>query len=92
VRFEFKPSFGRSLKHLHPREQSGAREAADALMDFYTTGEKTPGLGIDHLRGPFWEARVGLRVRLLYRWQKNMIEFVLAGNHDDVKRFLRRMT
>jgi hypothetical protein len=92
VRFEFKPSFGRSLEHLHPREQTRAKEAADKLIDFYNAGEKTPGLGIDHLRGPFWEARAGLRIRLLYRWQKDLIEFVLAGNHDDVKRFLRRIS
>ena len=89
MRFEFKPSFGRSLKHLHPREQAGAKEAADKLTDFYATGEKTPGLGIGHLRGPFWEARAGLRVRLLFRRQKDLVEFVLAGSHDDVRRFLK---
>jgi hypothetical protein len=90
VRFEFKSSFGRSLKHLHAQEQAGAKDAVEKLMDFYSTGEKTPGLGIDHLRGPFWEIRVGLRVRL-HRWQKDLIEFVLAGSRDDVRRFLRRV-
>ncbi len=89
MRFEFKPSFGRSLKRLHTREQTGVKKAADKLVDFYTTGEKTLGLGIDHLRGPFWEARAGLRVRLLYRWHKDLIEFILAGSHDAVRRFLK---
>ena len=91
MRFEFKPSFSRSLKQLHPREQAGVKEAAASLIGFYETGKKTPGLGIDHLRGEFWELRAGLRVRLIFRRQNDLVEFVVAGNHDDVKRFLRRI-
>ena len=89
MRFEFKPSFGRSLKGFPPQQRHQIKATAGKLIHFYTTGEKTPGLGITHLRGEFWEGRSGLRERVLYRWRKDLIEFVLAGDHNDVKRFLR---
>ena len=89
MRFEFKPSFGRSLKGFSPPQQDRIKETADKLILFYTKGEKTPGLGITHLRREFWEGRSGLKERVLYRWQKDLVEFVLAGDHNDVKRFLR---
>jgi len=90
MRFEFKTSFKRSLKTLSKKDQIRVKSAVGKIIDFYTTGERTPGLGIAHLRGDFWEARSGLKERLLYRWQKDLIEFVLAGNHNDIKRYLRR--
>lgn len=89
MRFEFKPSFKRSLKDFPPLQRDRIKSAADKLVLFYTTGEKTPGLGITHLRGDFWEGRSGLKERVLYRWRKDIIEFVLAGDHNDAKRFLR---
>ena len=47
------------------------------------------GLGLKRLRGNFWEVRKGLKARILFRWEEDLVEFVLAGNHDDVKRFLK---
>lgn len=89
MRFEFKPSFARSLKGLPPKEQTKVKQTARKVIDFYTTGMKTPGLGIAHLRGSFWEVRSGLKERVLYRWEKDLVEFVLVGNHNDVRRFLK---
>ena len=89
MRFEFKPSFGRGLKRFPPIERERIKLTSDRLIRFYTSGERTPGLGITHLRGEFWEGRSGLRARVLYRWRRDLVEFVLAGDHEDVKRFLR---
>jgi hypothetical protein len=47
-------------------------------------------MGLKHLKEDFWEVRQGLKVRLLFRWDGDLIEFVLAGSHDDVKRFLKQ--
>lgn len=91
MRIEYKPAFGRSLKTLDFQERERAKSTTGKVIDFYTTGEKTPGLGLVHLRGDFWEARAGIKTRILYRWRTDLIEFVLAGNHDDVRRFLKRL-
>lgn len=90
MRIEYKPAFGRSLKHLHLNEQKRVKQTIEKVIDFYATGNRTPGLGLTHLRGAFWEARSGLKTRVLYRWQIDLIEIILAGNHDDAKRFLKR--
>jgi hypothetical protein len=49
------------------------------------------GIGLKRLRGDFWEVRKGLRVRILFRWEKDLVEFILAGDHDDVRRFLKAL-
>ena len=91
MRVEFKPSFYRSLKAKDPSSQQRVQKAVAGVLDYYAQGVVTPGLGVTHLRGAFWEARVGLQTRLLWRRSKDLIEFVLVGSHDEVKRFLKRV-
>ena len=47
------------------------------------------GVGLKRLRGSFWEARKGLITRILFRWDRELVELVLSGNHDDIRRFLK---
>ncbi len=47
------------------------------------------GIGLNRLRNNFWEVRKGLKTRILFRWSGELVEFILAGNHDDVRRFLK---
>lgn len=92
MRFEFKPSFERSIKSLSPFEQIGVKEAAYQLIDVLSKDRQIhQGLGLKRLMGNFWETRKGIKVRILFRWSGDLVEFVLAGNHDDVKRFLKNI-
>ncbi len=92
MRFEFKPSFDRSIKSLPPSEKANVKEAAEQLIDVLSRDrQRHQGLGLKRLRGDFWETRKGIKVRILFRWQGDLVEFVLAGNHDDVKRFLKNI-
>lgn len=92
MRFEFKPSFERSLKSFPPPEKSEIKEAAAQLIDILSRDMQIhQGLGLKRLRGDFWELRKGIKARILFRWQGGLVEFVLAGNHDDVKRFLKNI-
>lgn len=92
MRFEFKPSFERSLKSFPPPEKSEIKEAAAQLIDVLSRDRQIhQGLGLKRLRGDFWELRKGIKARILFRWQGDLVEFVLAGNHDDVKRFLKNI-
>jgi mRNA-degrading endonuclease YafQ of YafQ-DinJ toxin-antitoxin module len=47
------------------------------------------GLGIRKLTGNFFEIRVGLDIRLIFQNRTDCILFVMAGNHDEVQKFLR---
>jgi hypothetical protein len=64
--------------------------AAGQLIDVLAQDKRLHhGLGLKRLRGDFWEVRQGLKVRILFRWSGDLVEFLLAGDHDDVKRFLK---
>ena len=92
MRFEFKPSFERSIKSFPPPEKSEIKEAAAQLIDILSRDRQIhQGLGLKRLRDDFWELRKGIKARILFRWQGDLVEFVLAGNHDDVKRFLKNI-
>lgn len=47
------------------------------------------GLGIRKLTGSFFEIRVGLDIRLVFQNRTDSLLFLMAGNHDDVQKFLR---
>ncbi len=90
MRFEFKPSFDRSIKVFSEREKQELKDAVCRLIDALSGQELMPkGLGLKKLRGNFWETRKGLKTRILFRREKDCLEFILAGDHNDIKRFLK---
>ena len=91
MRFAYRSSYGRSRKRLDPKTKSEVTETVCQIIDFYAKGIGTPGLGIRNLRGNYWEGRSGLKMRVLFKFTRDLIEFTLAGNHDDIKRFLSRL-
>jgi mRNA-degrading endonuclease RelE of RelBE toxin-antitoxin system len=92
MRFEFKPSFDRSIKSLPPTEKASIKEVASQLIHVLSKDRQIhQGLGLKRLREDFWEVRQEIKVRILFRWTGDLIEFILAGNHDDVKRFLKNI-
>ena len=88
--YEYKPSFDRSFTALSVRDQQRANQATKALVDFFATGEKAAGLGLKKLHHPFWEVRAGLAIRVLFALEGDVASFLLVGNHEDVRRFLKR--
>lgn len=47
------------------------------------------GLGIRKLTGSFFEIRVGLDIRLVFQNRTESLLCVMAGNHDEVQKFVR---
>ena len=90
MRFEFKPSFERSIKSLPPAEKKDVQEVSAQLIEVFSRDRQVHhGLGLKRLTRDYWEMRYGIKTRVLFRWTGDLIEFVLAGNHDDVRRFLK---
>lgn len=91
MRFEFKPSFDRSVKSLPSETKQEIKELCINLIDRLSSGRiLSTGLGLKNLRKNFWEIRKGLRLRVLFRWKGDLVEFILAGTHEDIKNFLKR--
>lgn len=90
MKFEFKPSFDRSIKALHGSEKDEVKAVAIRLIEMLSQDREIyKGVGLKRLKGNFWEVRKGLKTRILFRWEGDLVEFVLAGNHDDVRKFLK---
>lgn len=90
MRFEFKPSFDRSVKSFQAKEKEEIKQVAIQTIDILSQERIIhKGIGLKHLKGNFWEVRRGLKARILFRWEKDLVEFVLAGDHEDIKRYLK---
>ena len=92
MRFEFKPSFEQSLKALCEKDKQAVKHSALQIIDILSKQtELRQGIGLKRLRHDYWEVRHGLHSRIILRWTGDLIEFVLAGNHDQIRRFLRNI-
>jgi len=77
MKYEFKSSFDRSVKSIPSETKQEVKELS-------------VGMGLKNLRKNFWEIRKGLKLRILFRWRTDHVEFVLAGTHEEIKRYLKR--
>ncbi|MFA5275481.1 MAG: hypothetical protein WC417_01120 [Candidatus Omnitrophota bacterium] len=92
MRFEFKPSFEHSLKVLHPKAREQVKNSCLKTIDILSQDRFIhKGIGLKRLKGDYWEVRQGIKQRLIFRWNKDLVEFILAGSHEDVKRYLRKV-
>ena len=92
MRYERKPSFDRTLQRLPPDRKARVKEAVQALVVFFETKQQPQGLGLKRLRRDYWEIRAGLGDRVMFRLSGGLVEFVIAGDHDEIRRFLRGVT
>ncbi|MBI2340826.1 MAG: hypothetical protein HYU99_10775 [Deltaproteobacteria bacterium] len=88
--YERKPAFDRLWDSLTPIRKEKAREALEKLVHFFEGGPRSEGLGLKKLKSSFWEIRTDLKDRILFSLRKNVVAFVLIGNHDEIHRFLKR--
>ena len=92
MRFEFKPSFETSLRSLPVKSQQEIKQVGLSIIDILSQDRFVhKGIGLKKLKDDYWEVRHGLKTRIILRWHKDLIEFILAGSHDEVKRYLRRV-
>lgn len=92
MKFEFKPSFDRSVKSLPSEEKEEIKRIAIQAIDILSRDRIIhKGIGLKRLRGNFWEIRKGLKARILFRWEGDLVEFILAGDHSDIKHYLKNI-
>ena len=84
------PSFDRSLKKLTSLERAQLAESLDQFKSFVYRGIIPSGLGFKKIDQDIYEFRVGLRLRVVVLVEGEDYYLVLAGDHDEVKRYLRR--
>jgi hypothetical protein len=91
MNYEYKPFFDKTFKKMESVRKEKALIAVSQLIDFFETGVKSKGLGLKHLRGIFWEIRFNIKDRIIFSLGNDIVSFILTGNHDEIKRFLKNI-
>ena len=83
--------FQKSVRAKNIAERKLIGQAINAARDAWGNPHLHAGVGIRRLRGNFFECRSGLKTRLVFEWmEEGMLYFHLEGNHDEIRRFLKR--
>jgi len=83
------PSFERSVKKLTRQDKDNLAERLEAFNLFLLSGEASAGFGFKKINHNKYEFRVNIRLRVVVKIEGEDYCLVLAGNHDEVKRYLR---
>lgn len=84
------PSFERSVKKLIRQDKEKLAESLEAFNSFLVSGELPAGFGFKKINHDKYEFRVDIRLRVVVKAEGEDYYLVLAGNHDEVNRYLRR--
>ena len=91
MRYEYKSSFDKVFKKLGLNRQEKVIDAISILIDFFENRKKAKGLGLKNLRENYWEIRVDVKDRIIFTLEKDKVAFIIVGNHDEIKKFLRNI-
>ena len=91
MRFVYQPSFLDTTRQLSHPQASKLLKAIEKFQHAMASHQWPQGLAITHLRGDYFEFRVDIHMRVIYRRMGDLIQYVLYGSHDQVRRFLRTL-
>ena len=84
-------SFLRAFKKLPGSRQAQINGAIDRFV--YCLENKTAvssGIGLKKLSQRLWEIRVGIDLRVVFSIDSDALNLVYAGNHNEIRRYLKR--
>ena len=89
MQINYLSSYDRSFKKLTPPQQENCIKAIDALIEFIKRGKKPQKLGLKKVRRSYWEIRLDVKNRIIFEFKGDIVNIAFAGDHAEVKRFLR---
>lgn len=81
-------SFDRSFEKLPRPIQSRVKQGISKFLDYLESRKIPHGLGLKKLKHGFWEIRVGLSYRVLFKIEAQTLHIVFVGTHEDIRQFL----
>ena len=91
MRFVYQPLFLDSTRQLSRTQAAKLLKAIEKFQHAMEHQQWPQGLGITHLREDYFEFRVDIQMRVIYRRAGDLIQYVLYGSHDQIRRFLRAL-
>ena len=94
MRLEYATRFEKSLRRLPIQDRIRTAEAVEQIIRYFETQQAPEGLGLKKLfsraqLGAVFEARVSRALRLLFSVYDAVVTFLMVGDHDEVRRFIR---
>jgi hypothetical protein len=89
MRYTYQPSFLETTRHLSHGQATKLLKAIEKFQNAIEAHQWPQGLGITHLRDDYFEFRADIHTRVIYRRSRDLIQYVLYGSHDEVRRFLK---
>ena len=89
MRYAVLPPFEKTFQKLIPQDKKAVKEAIRWLITFYETGQRPAGLGLKKLTEDIWEIRAGIRLRILFTIEGDLLTWGIVGSHDQIRKFLK---
>jgi len=83
------PRFRTVVRNYPKPVRAEIGQAIDRLFAALGQPHQHAGLGLRKLVKNYFEIRVGLELRLVFRVEPDAVIFAFAGTHDEVRRFLK---
>ena len=91
MRFAYAGSFRKTVRNLNSSKAEKLLKSFEKFESSWESGQVPQGVGFKHLREDFFEFRVDIHTRVLLQRRGDMIYYILCGNHDEIRRFLKRL-
>lgn len=91
MKFLFSLRFSRLYKKRSRSEQEEIDIALKRLGLFFLENQRPLGLGVRHLRNKIWELRVGLKLRVIFILEPDIVKVLYIGSHDEIRDFLKAL-
>jgi uncharacterized protein YpbB len=95
IHFLYKRSYLKTFDALTKEERNFVITADDEIRQFYLSQKAAYGLRIKKLYenkdGQVFEARLSLALRIVWVRKKEEVAFVVVGDHNTVKKFLKNL-
>ncbi len=82
------PSFSRRFRKLSEAERDEVKAVGARLPDVFGRPHLHSGIGLRPF-GPFFEFRVGLELRVLFRVVDGDARLVCVGDHNEIRAFVK---
>lgn len=94
MRLEYATRFEKSLRRIPAHDRRRAAETIEQIVHYLETQQAPEGLGLKKLfshagLGAVFETRASLALRLLFSVYDDVVTFLMVGDHDEVRRFIR---
>lgn len=89
MRFVYKKSFIKAFDESIPLIQKLILQTDREVKDYLETGHVRYGLRIKKIGARSFEGRVSDKVRIVWAKEKDLVSFVMVGDHSEVQHYLK---